>query len=32
VLFRNAPQLARNTEKVRLLRYCGMLFHDVSRF
>jgi hypothetical protein len=32
VLFRNAPQLARNTEKVRLLRFCGMLFHDVSRF
>ena len=32
VLFRNAPQWARNTEKVRLLRFCGMLFHDVSRF
>jgi hypothetical protein len=32
VLFRNAPQWARNTEKVHLLWFCGMLFHDVSRF
>jgi hypothetical protein len=32
VLFRNAPQLARNTEIVHLLRFYGMLFHDVSRF
>jgi hypothetical protein len=32
VLFRNAPQWARKTEKVGLPRFCGMLFHDVSRF
>ena len=32
VLFCNAPQLARNTEKVGLLRFYGILFHDVSRF
>lgn len=32
VLFRNPPQLVRNTEKVRLLRFYGILFHDVSRF
>ena len=32
VLFRNAPQWARNTEKIHLLRFYGMLFHDVSRF
>jgi hypothetical protein len=32
VLFRNAPQRAWNAKEIHLLRFCGMLFQDVSRF
>jgi hypothetical protein len=32
ILFRNAPERVRNTEKVRLFRFYEMLFHGLSRF